>query len=44
VVPDLNKNAARDVMEKYKLSMHQIRNRFAMFNSNYVELEEKRDE
>jgi len=44
VVPDLNANAARDVMEKYKLSMHQIRNRFYMFNSNYVELEEKRDE
>ncbi|MGA2764647.1 MAG: NADH:ubiquinone oxidoreductase [Spirochaetia bacterium] len=44
VVPDLNKNAARDVMEKYKLSMHQIRNRFSMFNSNNVDLEEKRDE
>ena len=44
VVPDLNKNAARDVMEKYKLSMHQIRNRFYMFNSNNVDLEEKRDE
>jgi hypothetical protein len=44
VVPDLNKNAATDVMEKYKWSMHQIRNRFYMFNSNNVELEEKRDE
>jgi hypothetical protein len=31
-------------MEKYKLSMHQIKNRFYMFNSNYVEVEEKRDE
>ena len=41
---DLNLNAARDVMEKYKLSIHQIRNRFTMFNSNYVQLEEKRDE
>jgi coenzyme F420-reducing hydrogenase gamma subunit len=44
LVPDLNKNAARDVMEKYKLSMHQIRNKFYMFNSNYVTLEEKLDE
>jgi coenzyme F420-reducing hydrogenase gamma subunit len=44
LVPDLNKNAAKDVMEKYKFSMHQIKNRFHMFNSNYVELEETRDE
>ena len=44
VVPDLNANAARDVMEKYKLSMHQIRNRFAMFNANYVEIQEQQNE
>ncbi len=44
IVPDLNKNAAKDVMEKYKFSVHQIENRFHMFNSNYVELEETHDE
>ncbi|HET6487126.1 MAG TPA: NADH:ubiquinone oxidoreductase [Spirochaetia bacterium] len=44
VLPDLNKNAAHDVMEKHKLSEHQIRNRFTMFNTNLVQLEEKRDE
>ncbi len=44
LVPDLNKNAAVDVMEKHKLSFHQIKNRFYMFNSNYAEVEEKRDE
>jgi sulfhydrogenase subunit delta len=44
LVPDLNLNAAHDVMEKYKFSLHQMRNRIYMFNSNYVQLEERRDE
>ena len=33
LVSDLNTHAARDVMEKHKLSLHQIRNRFQMFNA-----------
>ena len=41
-MPDVNVNAARDVMEKHKLSLHQIRNRFQMFNAATVRLEEQR--
>ena len=44
VVPDVNVHAARDVMEKHKLSLHQIRNRFQMFNAATVRLEERGDE
>ena len=41
LVPDINKNAAKEVMEKYKLSVDQIKKRFYMFNSNYINMEEK---
>jgi sulfhydrogenase subunit delta len=33
LVPEANTGAARDVMEKHKLSFHQVRNRFRMFNA-----------
>ncbi len=40
-VPDPNVNAAWEVMDKHKLSVHQIRNRFQMFNTAVVHLEER---
>ncbi len=44
LVPDLNKNAAKDIMQKYKLSINQIKKRFYMFNTNYVDMEDKKYE
>jgi len=42
LVPDPNTDAARDVMEKHKLSFHQVRNRFRMFNAPSAPREEER--
>ncbi len=45
VVPEANVGAARDVMERHKLSLHQIRNRFQMFNAaSAARVEERADE
>jgi coenzyme F420-reducing hydrogenase gamma subunit len=44
LVPEVNLAAAREVMERHKLSLHQIRNRFQMFNGASVRLEERTDE
>jgi len=44
LVPDPNINAARDVMEKHKLSFHQVRNRFRMFNAAHIPVQEHANE
>jgi sulfhydrogenase subunit delta len=42
LVPDPNIAAAREVMEKHKLSFHQVRNRFRLFNAAAAPLAEER--